>query len=134
MHDLEPYAEMVLLVSLTILLGVGSSRLAEWFRVPAPALFLVTAAVASDIVPRLDAFDVITDQRIVTAALVVILFDGGMHIGWHRMRPAVGGVLWLGVAGTLVTTGAIAVLAHALLDYAWRAGPPLRNPPGPAHP
>src|SRR4051794_22344107 len=37
MHDLEPYAEMVLLVSLTILLGVGSSRLAEWFRVPAPA-------------------------------------------------------------------------------------------------
>src|SRR3954451_1987341 len=120
MHDLEPYAEMVLLVSLTILLGVGSSRLAEGFRVPAPALFLVTAAVASDIVPRLDAFDVITDQRIVTAALVVILFDGGMHIGWHRMRAAVGGVLWLGVAGTLVTTAAIAGLAHALLGYEWR--------------
>src|SRR3954462_12179415 len=134
MHDLEPYAEMVLLVSLTILLGVGSSRLAEWFRVPAPALFLVTAAVASDIVPRLDAFDVITDQRIVTAALVVILFDGGMHIGWHRMRPAVGGVLWLGVAGTLITTAAIAGLAHALLGYEWRTAPLLGTALAPTDP
>jgi potassium/hydrogen antiporter len=120
MHDLVPYAEVVLLVALTILLAVGSNRLAEWSRVPAPALFLVTAAVASDVVPRLGGLAVVTNQRIVTAALVVILFDGGMHIGWDRMRPAVGGVLWLGVVGTVVTTGALAVLAHALLDFDWR--------------
>src|SRR3954463_14344960 len=120
MHDLVPFAEVVLLVALTILLAVGSNRLAEWSRIPAPALFLVSAAVASDVVPRLGELEVVTNQRIVTAALVLILFDGGMHIGWNRMRPAVGGVLWLGVVGTVVTTGALAVLAHALLDYDWQ--------------
>src|SRR4051794_13368190 len=103
MHDLVPFAETVLLVALTVLLAVGSNRLAEWSRIPAPALFLVTAAIASDLIPRLDGLDVVTNQRIVTAALVMILFDGGMHIGWKRMRPAAGGVLWLGVAGAGVT-------------------------------
>ena len=31
------------------------------------------------------------DQRIVTVALVLILFDGGMHIGLSRFRPVAGG-------------------------------------------
>ena len=52
---------------------------------------------------------------------MVILFDGGMHIGWARMRPAAGAVVWLGVAGTLVTAGAMAVGAHALFGFDWRA-------------
>jgi cell volume regulation protein A len=134
MHDLVPYAETVLLVALTILLAVGSNRFAEWSRVPAPALFLVVAAIASDVAPQLDAFDVITDQRIVTAALVMILFDGGMHIGWNRMRPALGGVLWLGVVGTIVTTAAIAALVHGLLDYDWRTSLLLGTALGPTDP
>ena len=52
---------------------------------PAPALFLVCAAVASDLVPELGQVPIIDDQRIVTVALAVILFDGGMHIGWGRI-------------------------------------------------
>ena len=134
MHDLVPFAETVLLVALTVLLAVGSNRLAEWSRIPAPALFLVTAAIASDLIPRLDGLDVVTNQRIVTAALVMILFDGGMHIGWKRMRPAAGGVLWLGVAGTVVTSAAIAVLVHGLLDFEWRTALLLGAALGPTDP
>ncbi len=134
MHDLVPFAETVLLVALTVLLAVGSNRLAEWSRIPAPALFLVTAAIASDLIPRLDGLDVVTNQRIVTAALVLILFDGGMHIGWKRMRPAAGGVLWLGVAGTVVTSAAIAVLVHELLDFEWRTALLLGAAVGPTDP
>ena len=31
--------------------------------------------------------------------LVLLLFDGGMHIGWRRFRAAAGAVLWIGVVG-----------------------------------
>src|SRR5689334_11516698 len=102
MHDLLPYGAVLLVMSIAALAAIASSRLSEWTRVPAPALFLIVAAVASDLLPDLGGLDVVTNQRLVTVALVVILFDGGMHIGWGRMRPNVGAVAWIGVAGTLV--------------------------------
>jgi cell volume regulation protein A len=121
MEDLLPFAHAVLLVAAVGVLAVGSSRLAERLRVPAPALFLMVAAISSDVVPRLGEVPIVTDQRIVTIALVLILFDGGMHIGWDRMRPALGGVAWLGVAGTVVTTAALAGLAHWVFGFEWEA-------------
>jgi cell volume regulation protein A len=120
MHDLVPFAVVTLLVALTVLVAVGSNRVAEWVRVPAPALFLIVAAIASDLVPRLGELSIISDQRIVTIALAVILFDGGMHIGWSRMRPVAGAVVWLGVVGTAVTAGAVAIGAHYLFGFDWR--------------
>ena len=102
MDDLVPFAHAILLVAAVCVLAVGSNRLAERLRVPAPALFLIVAAVAADVLPRLGELPIVTDQRIVTVALALILFDGGMHIGWDRMRPALAGVAWLGVAGTVV--------------------------------
>jgi potassium/hydrogen antiporter len=58
---------------------------------------------------------------VVSLALVVILFDGGMHIGWRRFRTAAGPVVWVGVAGTFVTAAALATLAHTLFDLDWRS-------------
>jgi cell volume regulation protein A len=121
-HDLEPFAVITLLAGLALLLAVGSNHLAERIRVPAPALFLIVSAIASDLAPRLGNLSIVVDQRIVTVALVVILFEGGMHIGWARMRAAVGAVVWLGVAGTVVTAGAMALSAHWLFGFDWRAG------------
>jgi cell volume regulation protein A len=121
MDDLAPFSHVVLLVAAIVVLAVGSNRLAERIRVPAPALFLVGAALASDLVPRLGDVPIVVDQRIVTVALVLILFDGGMHIGWDRMRPAFVGVAWLGVAGTVATTAALALVAHALFGFAWES-------------
>jgi cell volume regulation protein A len=120
MDDLTPFAHVVLVFALVVVLAVGSNRLAERIRVPAPALFLVVAALASDLVPRLAEVPIVIDQRIVTVALVLILFDGGMHIGWDRMRPAFVGVAWLGVAGTVATTAALALAAHVLFDFSWQ--------------
>ncbi len=41
-------------------------------------------------------------QRVVTVMLVLLLFHGGMHIGWRRFRQAAGPVLWIGVVGGLL--------------------------------
>ena len=59
-------------------------------------------------------------QQIVTVALIVILFDGGMHIGWRRFRANAGAITWLGVVGTLVTAGALALVGHLVFGLPWR--------------
>jgi len=119
-HDIVPFAVTTLLVALAVLVAVGSNRLAERIHVPTPALFLILAAIASDVVPRLGGLSIVVDQRIVTIALAFILFDGGMHIGWGRMRTAATAVVWLGVAGTVVTAGALAIAAHLIFGFDWR--------------
>jgi cell volume regulation protein A len=119
MDDVVPFGIAVALVASAALLAVLSNRLSERVGVPAPAFFLVAAAVASDIVPSLRDLPIKVDQRLVTIALVVILFDGGMHIGWSRFRDAAGAVVWIGVAGTAVTAGGMALLAHLLFGFSW---------------
>ncbi|WP_245665437.1 cation:proton antiporter [Actinoplanes subtropicus] len=99
-----------------------SNRISDRIRIPAPAIFLVAAAVASDLVPALGRVPVLTVQRVVTVMLILLLFDGGMHIGWRRFRAAGAAVLWIGVAGTAVTTLGVAVLAHLVFGFDWRAG------------
>jgi len=116
----ESFGLMVLVAALVGLAAVLSNRLGERLRIPAPAIFLVSAAIASDLLPRLARLQVETVERVVTIALAVILFDGGMRIGWRRFRPAAAATVWLGVAGTLVTAAALALCAHLLFDIDWR--------------
>src|SRR5205814_4027179 len=89
-------------------------------QVPSPALFLVAASVAADLFPGLGSLGIEADQRIVTVALVVILFEGGMHIGLSRFRPVAVPVLWLGVVGTFVTAAGLAAAAHWWVGFDWR--------------
>src|SRR5882757_201353 len=119
MSDAVTFAYPVLAASLAFLVAVMSSRLSAFLRVPAPAVFLVGAAVASNLVPSLARIPTETVVRIVTVALVVVLFDGGMNIGWRRFRGAAGPVVWLGVAGTLVTALGITAAARLLFGLPW---------------
>jgi potassium/hydrogen antiporter len=118
--DVEPFGLIVFLVSVAGLLAVLSSRISERMRIPAPAIFLLVAAGASDLVPSLGELPIVTVERLVTVALALILFDGGMHIGWRRFRKAAGAVAWVGVVGTFVTAGAVALLAHTVFGFDWR--------------
>lgn len=120
MNAVESFGLMILAVALVGLAAVLSNRLGERLRIPAPAIFLISAAVASDLLPRLGRLHVETVERVVTVALAVILFDGGMRIGWRRFRPAAAATVWIGVAGTLVTAAAVALCAHLLFDLDWR--------------
>ena len=87
---------------------------------PAAALLLIGAAVASDIAPRLGTTVSIHDvTRIGVVALIVILFDGGMDLGWRSVRRSIGPVLGLGIVGTFATAGIMAAAAHYLLGLDW---------------
>ena len=120
MHDLEPFGLVVLLTAGALLLAVLSVRVSERFRVPTPVVFLVAAAIASDVFPRLGGLPLRVDERLVTVALIVILFDGGLQIGWRQAREAAAAIVWIGVLGTVVTAAAVALAAHLLLGFDWR--------------
>jgi cell volume regulation protein A len=87
-------------------------------RVPPSALFLVAAAIASDLFPSIGpSFS--TVETVVTVALVVILFDGGASIGWRRFRVAAVPIVSLGILGTFATAGLVALFAHVAFGLGW---------------
>jgi potassium/hydrogen antiporter len=98
-----------------------NSRASEHLRIPAPAFFLIAAALASDIWPWLGRLSYLTVEQVVTVALAVILFDGGMRMGWRRFRSAAVASVCIGVAGTFVTAAAAAAAAHLLFSFGWHA-------------
>jgi cell volume regulation protein A len=72
-NDVEHFALVILLTAAALVGAVVSNRISERIRIPAPAIFLVAAAVASDVVPTLGQVSVTTVQRVVTVALWVAL-------------------------------------------------------------
>jgi len=120
MGGVESFGLAVLVAALTGIAAVLSSRASERLGIPAPAFFLIGAAAASDIWPRLGSLGFGAVEQVVTVALAVILFDGGMRMGWRRFRPVAVATVWIGVAGTLVTAAAAAVAAHFLFSFGWR--------------
>ncbi|HEX3812287.1 MAG TPA: cation:proton antiporter [Mycobacteriales bacterium] len=113
------YGLIILLIAAVGLAAVASNRLTEHVKVPVPLLMLVGAAIAVSVVPSLHSPDYHTVERVVTLALVLILFDGGMHIGWSRFRAAAGPIVVVGVAGTFLTAAAGAVLLHGAFGLTW---------------
>jgi cell volume regulation protein A len=119
MTQIESFGLAVLLAAGVGIAAVLSSRLSERVRIPAPAFFLIGAAIASDIWPRLGGLSFGTVEEAVTIALAVILFDGGLRTGWRRFRAAAVATTWIGVAGTVATALALAVAAHLLFGFGW---------------
>jgi cell volume regulation protein A len=120
MTEISDFAAILLLVTGGIALAVISTTLSGRVPLPAPAIFLVAAAVVSDVWPQAyTAVPILTVERVAVAALVVILFNGGMDIGWRRFRAAAGPILSLGVLGTFATAAIAAAFAHAALGFDW---------------
>ncbi|HTK66879.1 MAG TPA: cation:proton antiporter [Pseudonocardia sp.] len=122
MDDVLPFGLVIGVFSLAGLMAVLSNRVSERILVPAPAIFLAAAAVASDLVPSLAEVPVLTVQRVVTVMLILLLFDGGMHIGWARFRTTTTPILLVGVLGTALTAAGVAAAAHFALGLDWRSG------------
>jgi cell volume regulation protein A len=114
------FGAIVLVVAAGFFLALGTYKLTERFPVPAPALFLLAAAGASDLFPGLaEHVTIRTVERIGVVALIVILFDGGMHVGARRFRAGAVPISTLGILGTFGTAGVMAALAHAFFGFSW---------------
>jgi potassium/hydrogen antiporter len=107
------------LVALVGLAAVMSSRFTRRLKVPTPALMLVAAAVAVHLISGLHAPPEPTVERVVSVALVLILFDGGMNIGWRRFRSAIVPITVVGLVGTFLTAGGAALVLHLFFGLDW---------------
>jgi potassium/hydrogen antiporter len=108
------------LVSGAVLAALLFRAAADRLRIPAPVVFLLAAAVASDLVPSLGA--ALSPRAvgwIASGALILILFNGGVGLGWRRMRPVMGPVAVLGLGGTAVAAGVMTLAARIVLDLSW---------------
>jgi len=112
--ELGEFGLIILVVATGVMLALVAAKIAERYPIPAPALFLLVALAIPVAIPHIE-----TVERIGVVALIVILFDGGMHIGWRRFRRAIVPIGALGVVGTLTTAVLIAICAHFLLDFSW---------------
>jgi len=120
LSEISDFGLILLILAGGFSLALMTIRFTSWFPVPAPALFLLGAAVVSDLFPDLqEDVSIRTVERIAVVALIVILFNGGMHIGWRRFRGAAQPIVLLGTVGTFATAGVITVAARLLLDVEW---------------
>jgi cell volume regulation protein A len=117
--EIANFGTIVLIVSAGVLVAVGTSKVTQRFPVPGPLVFLLAAAVATDVLPGLDVLSIRSVERIAVVALVVILFDGGMHVGWSRFRRSLAPITWLGIAGTFATAAVMAIPAHYAFGFGW---------------
>jgi potassium/hydrogen antiporter len=118
--ELTTFGTIVLVVVGGLLLALLATKLNERVPVPAPAVFLLLAAVASDVFPELsERLSILEVERIAVVALIIILFNGGTLVGWRRFRVAAVPIFSLGVIGTFATAGIIAVAARFVLDFDW---------------
>jgi cell volume regulation protein A len=120
-HDVTSFGGVVLVWGLVGTAALLARRVARWIGIPAPAVFLLAAAVAADSIKALrTAVDLHVVENVVTLALIVILFDGGLHLGRRRFRAAAVPIVALGVLGTFATTALIAVAAHTIFGLDWK--------------
>ena len=119
---MQAFGIVVAIVGGGVLCALAFRRAADRVRVPSPVVFLVAAAVASDLIDPLgSALSPREVGWIGSAALIVILFDGGVSLGWHRVRPVVGVVAALGVLETGVAAGVMALAAQWVVGLSWTA-------------
>jgi potassium/hydrogen antiporter len=118
--EITDFGVVVLAVSAALFVALLCMRLADRASLPYAALILVAAAlIASASSYVSSALDVEEVQNLATVALVVILFDGGLQIGAARFRRSLRPILALGILGTFLTAGVVALAARYVLGFSW---------------
>ena len=108
--------QLLLLGSVLILIGIGSSKFSSRIGLPVLVLFLMVGMVAGSDGPGRIHFDNYTlAHGIGTVCLAVILFDGGLRTSRRSFRAVFGPAISLATAGVLLTTLVTGLVASWLL-------------------
>ena len=117
----EPVATAVLLTAFGALLAVsvGLSRASARLGLPVVLLFLLVGVLAgSEGLGHIAFEDYQFAYRVGTAALVFILFDGGLNTSFTHARAVVGTSLVLATVGVVAVAALVGVAAH-MLGVGW---------------
>jgi cell volume regulation protein A len=121
MTGTEPLATALLLTTFGVLLALSIifSRFAERFAVPVALAFMLIGVLAgSEGIGGIAFEDYGFAFRLGTVALVLILFDGGLHTPMDAVRESIKPAGVLATLGVLGTTALVALAAN-LLGFSW---------------
>lgn len=111
---------VIILLVLIFGLGMISGKAAQWLKLPDVALFLIAGMLVGQAFHWItESSTSFTNQFILVIGSTLILFDGGRNIRLSGLRKVWLTVSLLSVPGVLITSGAVAVVAHLLLDLPW---------------
>jgi cell volume regulation protein A len=118
------YANALILVGAALaVLGVFSSLVASRIGAPLLLVFLVVGLLAGEEGPGGIPFNDFYSTYIVgSAALAIVLFDGGLRTRFAAFRGAFYPAVSLASAGVIITTILVGVLAAFLLKLSWIEG------------
>jgi hypothetical protein len=106
-------ANLILITGGLLIAGLLATIVAGRLRVPGLILFLgLGMAIGSDGTGWIDFDDYELARTIGVIALALILFEGGLSVGFGEIRPVLGASLALAIPGTLLTA---AISGHAAL-------------------
>ncbi len=118
MHALADFFPALAESTALLLVALAAAPLAARIRVPGPAAFLFVGVIAGRMGMR--PFDVSIDgiEQVGVIALYIILFQGGLATGYAAWRSQARPILLLGLPGTALTAGALAVTGRLIgLDW-----------------
>lgn len=111
-----------LAIALALLAGLVAQATAHHLRIPGIVLLLATGALLGP-----DAMNIIHPDAVrfalphlVSFAVAVILFEGGLNLEIRRLRRASGVIQRLITVGSAVTLVGATLAARLLLDWPWR--------------
>ncbi|GAA5121899.1 potassium/proton antiporter [Haloechinothrix salitolerans] len=113
------YAAM-LVAGVVLLAGVIATRIGTRVGLPSLLLFLALGVVLGEDVIGIDFDDAQLAQNIGTAALAVILVEGGLSTRWSDIRNLLVPAGLLATVGVAVSVTITAAGAHFLLDVNWQ--------------
>jgi potassium/hydrogen antiporter len=117
MHIELPSDELLLGGAILLIAGVLGAGLADRIRVPSLLLFLgIGMAIGDDGLDLVSISDTQLIQGLAIAALVIILYEGGLSIRLAEVRKIAVPALSLATVGVFATAGIVAWLAAPLLD------------------
>jgi len=117
-------ANLLILVGAALaVLGVFSSLVASRIGAPLLLIFLVVGLLAGEEGPIGIKFDDFYSTYVVgSAALAIVLFDGGLRTRFAAFRGAVYPAISLATVGVIITAVLVGVLASYLLNLRWIEG------------
>jgi cell volume regulation protein A len=106
--------------ALVLLVSIVATQFAARLGLPSLLLFLALGVVLGEDVLGIEFDDAQLAQNLGTAALAVILIEGGLTTNWSDIRPVVLPSAVLGTVGVGVSTVITGVGAHFILDIGWQ--------------
>jgi potassium/hydrogen antiporter len=116
-------ANLILITGSLLIAGLLATIVAGRLRLPGLVLFIALGMlIGSDGTGWIDFADYELARTIGVIALALILFEGGLSVGFGEIRPVLGPSLALAIPGTLLTAAISGLAASWLFDFSLLEG------------